>query len=203
MCQKPYYFIFIILSSSYSDSIKQLTLFSSFYRWRDFDSERLTIFSRVRQQITELRITPVLSILFSFIKFWLNWMRHDSGFTKKHKQMHSGQQFIQLSKHLQGSSLCAPVVTNLTSIHEYTGSIPGLPQLVKDLALPWAGWGCRCIFDPAWLWLWCRLAAAALILPLAWEHPYAKDEPLKSKTKNKTTTKKHLPSANICYTVWS
>ena len=27
--------------------------------------------------------------------------------------------------------------------------------------------------DPVLLWLWCRLAATALIRPLAWELPYA------------------------------
>ena len=27
--------------------------------------------------------------------------------------------------------------------------------------------------DPMLLWLWCRLAATALIRPLAWELPYA------------------------------
>ena len=37
--------------------------------------------------------------------------------------------------------------------------------------------------DPALLWLWCRLAAVALIRPLAWEPPYATGVALKSKTK--------------------
>ena len=35
------------------------------------------------------------------------------------------------------------------------------------------GVGCRCGLDLALLWLWCRPAATALILPLAWEPPYA------------------------------
>ena len=35
-------------------------------------------------------------------------------------------------------------------------------------------------------WLWCRLAAAALIRPLAWEPPYAAGAALKrQKTKEK------------------
>ena len=33
--------------------------------------------------------------------------------------------------------------------------------------------------DPAFLWLWYRLAAAALIHPLAWELPYAAGAALK------------------------
>ena len=48
--------------------------------------------------------------------------------------------------------------------------IPRLAQWVGDLAL---------------LWPWCRLAAAALIGPLAWELPYATGAALKSKKKKK------------------
>ena len=33
------------------------------------------------------------------------------------------------------------------------------------------GVGHRCRLDPAWLWLWRRPVAAALIGPLAWEPP--------------------------------
>ena len=48
-------------------------------------------------------------------------------------------------------------------------------------------WCCRelrCRSDPAWLWLWRRLAAAALTQPLAWEIACAKGAALK-KNKNK------------------
>ena len=54
------------------------------------------------------------------------------------------------------------------------GSIPGLVQWVKDLAL---------------LWLWCRLAVAALIRPLGWELP-----PAMGATQKKTKKKKKINS---------
>ena len=51
------------------------------------------------------------------------------------------------------------------------------------------GVGCRHGSDPALLWLWGRLAAAAPIGPLAWEPPYATNVALK-KTKKKKERKK-------------
>ena len=68
---------------------------------------------------------------------------------------------------------CGPSDMDPASIHEDAGLIPGLAQLVKDLAL---------------LWLWCGSASVAPIISLAWELPHAADAALKSK-KSKTKTK--------------
>ena len=51
------------------------------------------------------------------------------------------------------------------------------------------GVGRRLGSDPSLLWLWCRLAAAALIGPLAWEPPYAVGMALKNPKKNINTPK--------------
>ena len=70
-----------------------------------------------------------------------------------------------LENYVPGSSCHGSVITNLTSIHEDEGLIPGLAQWVED---------------PVWPWLRCRLAAAARSRPLAWEPPYAAGAALSS-----------------------
>ena len=79
----------------------------------------------------------------------------------------------QLVKKHFWSSHCGSVERNLTSIHENTGSIPGLAQWVKDLVL---------------LWLWCRPVAVAPIGPLAWELPCTTGAALKTKKGNSFQT---------------
>ena len=88
--------------------------------------------------------------------------------------------------YLNGNSHCGSVVTNLTSIHEDMGSIPGLPQWVKNPVLPVScGVGRRHGLDPSFLWLWCRPAAVTLIWPLAGKLPYTAGVALKRQRKEK------------------
>ena len=57
--------------------------------------------------------------------------------------------------------------------------------------------------DCTLLWLWCRLAAIALIRPLAWEPPYAMGVPLKIKKKKKKRRKKKPTNVEeAVYRLW-
>ena len=64
------------------------------------------------------------------------------------------------------------------------------------------GVGHRCGSDPALLWLWYRLAAAAPIQPLAWEPSHAEGAALKRPKKKKKNTIKEVKTwSSHCSTV--
>ena len=63
-------------------------------------------------------------------------------------------------------------------------SLASLSELESGIAMN-RGIGHRRGLDPLVLWLWCRLAAAALIQPPAWERPYATGVALEKRKKEK------------------
>ena len=73
------------------------------------------------------------------------------------------------------------------------GLIPGLAQQVKGSGIAVSsGEGQRLGSDLVLLWLWYRLAAAALIQPLAWKLPYAWGSALNSKNKQTKKGESHI-----------
>ena len=82
-----------------------------------------------------------------------------------------------------GVSIVTQQVTNLTSIHENSGLIPGLAQWIKDLHWHELWWKSQ-----TWLRSCVPLSVAtALIWFLVWECPYATDAALKTKETKKDT----------------
>ena len=80
-----------------------------------------------------------------------------------------------------GVTIVAQKVKNTTQCPQDVGSILGLAQWVKDLALLQAAVQ---ITDAAWIWcLWHRPTAAVLIQSLAQELPYASGVALQRKKK--------------------
>ena len=77
----------------------------------------------------------------------------------------------------------------------HRGTIPLVSMRIQVLSLALLSglgiWHCRELWCRSqmptllWLWLWCRLAAVTLIVPLAWEIPYAEGTALRSKKKKK------------------
>ena len=83
-------------------------------------------------------------------------------------------------------TIAAPVmaqwIKNLTQCPQGCGFFPSLPQWVKNLALLQT---VAQVTDMAWIsvlpWLWCKLAAVALMGSLAWELLHAVGMALKKK----------------------
>ena len=72
--------------------------------------------------------------------------------------------------------------TQLVSMRMQVQSLASLDRLKIQCCLD-LSIGCKHGLDLVLLWLWCRLAAATLILPLAWEFPYDAGVALKRKKK--------------------
>ena len=95
------------------------------------------------------------------------------------------------------SSHCGSAVTNLTSILRMR--VQSLASLSALRIWFWRELWCRSQMrlGSAFLWLWGRLAATALIWPLAWGLPYATGVALKRKQQKTTPKAKSYPEGTF------
>ena len=110
------------------------------------------------------------------------------------------QEWPKKKKNTVKSSHRGSAVTNLTSIHEEAGSIPGLALWVKRSGIAVScGIGHRCLLDLVLLWLWCRPVATATIWPVGWELPCAKGAAPKTwRKRQKNKNKKQWEEWHLC-----
>ena len=93
-----------------------------------------------------------------------------------------------------GTSHHGPAETNPTRNHEIAGLIPGLSGLrIQRFHELW----CRSRHSLDLVWLWCKIAAVALIGPLAWEPLYAAGVAIKKKKTKKKGENMEWPSLHL------
>ena len=106
--------------------------------------------------------------------------------------------YSAMCKYSTGSSPCGAAETNPTRNHEVEGSIPGLAQWVKDLAMS-CGVGHGRGSDLVLLWLWRRPAVApAGAGPLAWGPLYAAGADLERQKKKERKKIQHWERWQFC-----
>ena len=117
-----------------------------------------------------------------------------------HSGNSSGEPILKRKKNRSSHAVAQRKQTRLASMRMCVPSLASLSGLrIRHCCELWYI-ACILYLDPTFLWLLCRSAAAALILPLAWELPYAMGVALKrgnnndNKTKN---TKQHKLNESI------